>query len=155
MKKSHLMLVVAISAFVSFAFAEIPTSDGTPTLEFHTIPIEGSPSLGHKVTPYRFYNKMIITVWDPIQCGQKPMNAAFSIKENSLYLNYLLSTATPGAQACTLISEFSVSNLPHRDLDVNFAGGPEPYVVARLRKCPNYSPTTNDIWECLAPLTGK
>ena len=66
MKKSHLMLVVAISAFVSFAFAEIPTSDGTPTLEFHTIPIEGSPSLGHKVTPYRFYNKMIITVWERV-----------------------------------------------------------------------------------------
>jgi len=151
MKKTHLLLLGVVSAFITLAFAEMPTPGGPPSLEFRTIPVEGVPMSEHKVTPYRLYDKMVITVWDPIQCGQKPVNPAFSIQGDKLFLSYALSPALAGAKACTLVSEFDVLNVPHRDLEVNFAGGPEPYIVTTLKKCPYYSPTSDDIWECLAP----
>jgi hypothetical protein len=68
-----------------------------------------------------------------------------------LILRYALSPAAAEAKRCTLVSEFDVFNVPHRDLEVDFAGGAEPYTVAALRKCPHYTPASNDIWECLAP----
>jgi hypothetical protein len=151
MKKTHLLLFGVVSAFIALAFAEMPTPGGPPSLEFHTIPVEGAPTSEHKVTPYRLFDKMVITVWDPIQCGQKPVNPAFSIQGNKLFLSYALSPAPAGAKSCTLVSEFDVLNVPHRDLEVHFAGGPEPYIVATLKKCPFYKPTSDDIWECLAP----
>jgi len=151
MKKTHLLLVGVVSAFIALAYAEMPTPGGPPSLEFHTIPVEGAPTSEHKVTPYRLYNKMVVTVWDPIYCGQKPVNPAFSIQGDKLFLSYALSPASAGAKSCTLVSEFDISNLPHRDLEINFAGGPEPYIVTTLKKCPYYNPATDDIWECLAP----
>jgi len=155
MKNLHFLLFGSMMALVHVALADTSTRDKTPTLQFRTIPIEGSPITGHKVTPYRFYDRMIITVWDPIQCGQKPVNPAFSIRDEKILLSYSLSPTQSAAESCTLISEFIVSDLPNRDLEVHFAGGPEPYVIAKLRKCPNYSPKSDDIWECLAPISGK
>jgi len=38
--------------------------------------------------------------------------------------------------------------MPHSDLTVNFAGGPEPFVVADMVRCPNTSPKI-DLWDCL------
>jgi hypothetical protein len=151
MKKALLVLCGGISGCIALAFAELPTPGGSPALEFRTIPIEDVPTSEHKVTPYRLMDKMIVTVWDPAFCGQKPVNPAFSIQGDDLYLSYALSAASSEAKRCTLISEFDVLNVPHRDLVVHFAGGPEPYVVATLKKCPFYKPTTDDIWECLAP----
>ena len=151
MKKTHLLLFGVASAFIALAFAEMPTPGGPPRLEFRTIPIQGAPSLEHQVTPYRLYDKMVVTVWDPVQCGQKPMNPTFSIQGNKLFLSYALSPAPAGAKSCALVSEFDVLNVPHRDLEVHFAGGPEPYIVTTLKKCPFYTPASDDIWECLAP----
>ncbi|OIQ68856.1 hypothetical protein GALL_495460 [mine drainage metagenome] len=172
MKKSHVLLSGVAAAFITLAFAEMPTPGGPPRLEFRAIPVQGmlvsrrerwlggkhgnAPAQGvsmpgHRVTPYRLYDKMVVTVWDPIRCGQKPTDPAFSIQGNKLLLSYKLSPAQPEAESCTLISEFDVLNVPHRDLEVQFAGGPEPYVVAKLKKCQFYSPVSEDIWECLAP----
>jgi len=151
MKTSHALLFSVVAVFVTVAFAEMPTPGGDPKLEFRAIPVEGSPVPEHKVTPYRLYDKIIVTVWDPVLCGQKPENPAFSIKGNDLFLSYSLSAVPAGAKSCTLVSEFVILNTPHRDLEIQFAGGPEPYVIAKLKKCPFYSPTSNDIWECLAP----
>jgi len=151
MKKAHLLLFGVALAFITLAFAEMPSPGGPPSLEFRTIPVEGASTPEHKVTPYRLYDKMVVTVLDPIQCGQKPVNPAFSIQGDKLFLSYALSPAPAGAKSCTLVSEFDVLNVPHRDLEIHFAGGPEPYTVTKLRKCPYYSPASDDIWECLAP----
>jgi len=151
MKKSALLFLLPVSVVITFAFAQLPGPSGPPSLEFRTIPIEGASNSDHKVTPYRLFDKMIVTVWDPVICGQKPVNPAFSIQDDKLYLSYVLSPASAQGKRCTLVSEFGVSNIPHRDLVVHFAGGPEAYVVATLRKCPDYLPKTDDIWECLAP----
>lgn len=151
MKKAYLLSFVAASGFIALAFAELPTPGGPPSLEFRTIPIEGAPALEHRVTPYRLFDKIVVTVWDPVACGQKPVNPAFSIQGDKLFLSYALSPADPGAKNCTLVSEFDVANAPHRDLAIQFAGGPEPYVVATMKKCPFYKPNSDDIWECLAP----
>ena len=151
MKKSHFILLGVVSVFITIAYAEMPTPGGPPSLEFRTIPLEGTPTSEHKVTPYRLYDKMIVTVWDPIQCGQKPVNTAFSIQGDKLFLSYALSKAPKGAKSCTLVSEFDILNVPHRDLVIEFAGGPEPYVVAKLKKCPYSKPISEDLWECLAP----
>jgi hypothetical protein len=153
MKKSVLASFGLATGFVALAFAELPTPGGPPSLEFRTIPIEGAPVSEHRVTPYRLFDKMIVTVWDPVSCGQKPIGPAFSIQGQDLFLSYALSSAAADAKSCTLVSEFDVSNVPHRDLTIHFAGGPEPYVVATLKQCPYYQPSSDDIWECLAPAT--
>lgn len=135
----------------TLAVSQGADSAGQPRLAFRTIPIEGVPSSEHKVTPYRLYDKLVVTVWDPVACGQKPHDAAVSIRGGIVFLSYSLTAATGGAKACTLVSEFEVADVPNRDLEVQFAGGAEPYVVARMRKCPNYTPAGGDIWECLVP----
>jgi len=134
MKKSLVVLFGAVSGFIALAFAQLPGPGGPPSLEFRTIPIEDAPALEHKVTPYRLFDKMIVTVWDPVSCGQKPINPAFSIQDDGLFLSYGLSPAPSEAKRCTLISEFDVLNVPHRDHVVHFAGGPEPYVVATFEE---------------------
>ncbi|MCM8621968.1 MAG: hypothetical protein NFW16_09575 [Candidatus Accumulibacter sp.] len=150
MKKSAVPLGVGL-VLSMVALAELPESTGIPSLQFRTIPLEGARSTEHRVTPYRLFDKLVVTVWDPVVCGQKAVNPAFSIQGDKLFLSYSLSPVEAGVQNCTLVSEFDLSNVPHRDIEVNFAGGPEPYVVAKLRKCPNYTPRSDDIYECLAP----
>ena len=140
---------LAISAV---AYAELPATTGTPEMTFKVIPLEGVPAgTDHRVTPYRLFDKMIVTVWDPVSCGQKALDPKFSIDAGKLLLSYALTPAEDSERKCTLVSEFDVSNLPHRDLEVHFAGGPEPYTVARLRKCNFHEPRGEDIFECLAP----
>lgn len=151
MRNATLMCLSIVTALATPAFAEQPTPGGTPRLEFHTIPVEGAPNAEHKVTPYRLQDKMVVTVWDPISCGQKPVDPSFLIEGNTLSLTYTLTPAAAGAKHCVLVSEFEVINAPHRDFNVRFAGGPEPYAVATMKKCPFYQPASNDIWECLAP----
>jgi hypothetical protein len=149
--KKALPLLVVIWASISSVCAEMPTPGGAPTLEFRTIPVEGVLMPDHKVTPYRLFDKVVVTVWDPVSCGQKPLDPKFSIQGDKLFLSYDLTPPLPNAKQCTLVSEFDVLNAPHRDFEVHFAGGPEPYVVAKFTKCPHYSPKSDDIWECLAP----
>jgi hypothetical protein len=142
-----------MAAVIATAFAQSTAPEGPPRLKFVTIPFEGSTTNEHKVMPYRFYDKVVVTVWDPIACGQKPLDPNFSIQGDKLLLSYSLSPAAAKAKPCTLVSEFTVTGVPHRDFEVGFAGGTEPYVIATMRKCPFYKPTSNDIWECLAPAT--
>lgn len=141
------LLVAAVGA----AVAQSAEPAKLLRLEFRAIPIEGVTSPEHKVTPYRIYDKIVVTVSDPVLCGQKPIEPTVSVKDNKLLLSYKLTPSTAGAQACTLVSEFDVFDAPKRDLEVNFAGGPEPYTVATMRKCPYFKPATSDIWECLVP----
>ncbi len=151
MKKSAVMLgFVMLSA--TGVFAELPVSTGTPSLAFKSIQIDNpSEKLEHKVTPYRLFDKMVVTVYDPVICGQKPTSPAFKISENRLSLSYeLVPSAAKTKAQCALVSEFVVSHVPHGDLAVAFAGGPEAYVVVSLRKCPGYQPKGEDIYECLA-----
>ena len=146
--------LLVFSAGIVAATLAVPQSTdsmGQPRLAFRTIPIEGVPSTEHKVTPYRLYDKLIVTVWDPVTCGQKPHDAAVSIKGSTVFLSYMLSDAKGEAKACTLVSEFEVTDVPNRDLEIQFAGGVEPYIVAKMKKCPYYTPTGGDIWECLVP----
>jgi hypothetical protein len=153
MKKTTLLLLGALSAPMLSTSAELPTPDGPPRLEFRTIPLESLTKDERSVKPYRLYDKMVVTVWDPIACGQKPVDPKFSIDGDTLSVSYLLTPALSAAKRCTLVSEFDVINAPHRNLKVRFAGGAEPYAVAALKKCPFYTPMSNDIWECLAPAT--
>ena len=158
MNKVGALLAVAAAAVVAIAYAEMPTPGGPPRMEFRTIPFEGAPSAEHKVTPYRFFDKVVVTVWDPVACGQKPVNPTFSIQGEKLHVAYSLTAAGAKATPCTLVSEFDVLDVPNRELVVSFAGGPEPYIVSSMKKCPFYSPSSGDIWECLVPaaqVTGK
>jgi hypothetical protein len=151
MKKPAVLLGVAL-LLAAMAFAQLPISTGEPTLTFKVIPIESTaPSAEHKVTPYRLFDRMVVTVWDPVACGQQAINPKFSISDNKLLLSYSLTAAVQGAKQCSLVSEFDISNAPHLDMEVHFAGGPEPYVIAKLKKCPDYQPKGSDIYECLAP----
>jgi hypothetical protein len=133
------------------ATAASPESTGAPSLDFRSIPLEASGQSEHRVVPYRLYDKFVVTVWDPVACGQKAINATFSIAGEKLMLGYSLTPASAGAGRCTLVSEFDVSNVPHRDMEVHFAGGPEPYTIAKMKQCPSYSPKDDDIYECLMP----
>lgn len=151
MKRTNIAWVGLLGMVAGLSLAQAKEPGNAPRLEFRTIPIEGADSSVHSVTPYRIYDRVVVTVSDPVACGQKPKDPAMAIEGNRLSLSYKLTPASPVAKACTLISEFVVLNAPKRDLEVSFAGGPEPYVVARMRKCPFYEPKTADIWECLAP----
>ena len=149
MKKIFLLLGIA-SAFNAPAFAEMAVPGGTPRLEFAALPAKTGTRLEHKVMPYRIFDKMVISVEDPVYCGQEAVNPTFAIEGGRLLVNYEL-TPQSSDQRCVLVSQFVVSNVPHRNLDVHFAGGAEPYAVAMLGKCPNYTPKSDDVWECLVP----
>jgi hypothetical protein len=47
----------------------------------------------HQVTPYRLFDKMVVTVRDPVSCGQQPIAPGFSIPADKLFLSYALSLA--------------------------------------------------------------
>ena len=47
MKKSHFILLGVVSVFITIAYAEMPTPGGPPSLEFCTIPLEGTPTSEH------------------------------------------------------------------------------------------------------------
>jgi len=122
MKKSLVLLAIGLF-FGSQAFAELPVSTGTPAMTFKAIQIENTAQLTkERVTPYRLFDKIVVTVFDPVVCGQNPVSPAFKITEKSLALSYDLTAAASGAKKrCALVSEFVVSNVPHGDLQVSFA----------------------------------
>ena len=144
-------LLVFTAGVVATTLASAQGTDVRPHLVFRVIPMQGAFSSEHTVTPYRLYDRLIVTVMDPVTCGQRPLDAAVSIKGNTLFLSYALTDSSGGSRSCTLVSEFEVMDAPNRDLEVNFAGGTEPYVIAKMRKCPGYKPSGDDIWECMVP----
>ena len=149
MKKIFLLLGIA-STLGAPAFAEIEVPGGAPRLEFTVLPAKAGTRLEHKVKPYRIFDKMMISVEDPVYCGQEAVNPTFSIEGGKLLVNYDL-TSPSSDRRCLLVSQFNVSNVPHRNLNVHFAGGAEPYEVAVLARCPSYAPKSDDVWECLVP----
>jgi hypothetical protein len=95
---------------------------------------------------------MVVTVFDPVVCGQQPVAPRFNFSDKHLTVGYDLTPSSAGAiKSCALVSEFVISNVPHGDFEVDFAGGDEPITVAKMRNCPNYQPKGEDIYECLAP----
>ncbi|MDE2369546.1 MAG: hypothetical protein KGN16_11290 [Burkholderiales bacterium] len=135
----------------SLAHGQSPAGTAQADFEFRTIPIEGANSSVHSVTPYRLFDTLVVTVSDPVLCGQKPLQPAVTIEKNRVSLSYKLTAAVAIGKPCTVVSEFIVKNLPNQDFEVAFSGGQEPYVVATMRKCPFYNPKAHDLWECLAP----
>ncbi len=149
MKRS--ILALALAAASGLALADIPS--GPPTLKFTSMPVMEKVGAGeHKLFPYRSEDKMIVVVVDPIACGQRPGNARFHVEGDKLVLQYDLSPAPDGAArgACTAHSTFELDNMPDRDLQVQFAGGIEPYVVATMTRCASAKPAT-DVWDCMIP----
>lgn len=141
--------------FSGIAFAQNMNSipNGEPTMTYKVIQMD-NPNGGneHRVTPYRLLDKMVVTVYDPVVCGQKASNPKFKITPKALQLTYdLIPEKEEGKKNCALVSEFVISNVPHADLAVEFAGGRDKFVVSKMRKCPNYKPTGADVYECLSP----
>lgn len=150
MKKCLLLLSIAAALPLPVG-AEALAPGNAVRMEFSTIPGAIATKLEHRVTPYRIFDKMVVTIEDPVYCGQEASKPSFSIEGNSLHLGYELSATWQMEKNCMLVSQFTVFNVPHRDLEVHFAGGHEPYAVARLSRCPNYAPKSGDVWECLVP----
>lgn len=130
------------------------TAASKTTLKFTSIPIEEKiVDSAHKIFPYRSEDRVIVVIVDPIQCGQRPSNPSFAIKDGKLVLHYDLSMAASGAPtgACTAHSTFDLENVPHGDLQVEFSGGKEPVQTAQMKRCPKTAPIV-DVWDCLVPL---
>jgi hypothetical protein len=151
MKSLDVLILAASVAASTFASAQGSDPERRPRLVFRVIPVQGVFSAEHVVTPYRLYDRLLVTVRDPVTCGQRPRDPAVSIQGNTVFLSYALTDSSGGARSCTLVSEFEVQDAPNRDLEVSFAGGTEPYIVAKMKKCPGYKPSVDDIWECLVP----
>ena len=144
--------LLAGTAWTAYATEPQTAISGPPTLRFEETQL---PSVGatarHVVAPYRIYDMMVVAVEDPVACGQQAVNPSSFISNGKLYLRYDLTSAAPGAKQCTLYSNFMISNVPRAAMDVYFAGGNEPFVVARLKTCPYYEPTSRDVYKCLVP----
>lgn len=142
---------VAVVMSAAYAVADTPT--GPVKLTFRDIGAEAQMSaFRDKITPYRAEDIVIAVSKDTVICGQKATHATAAVTGDQLVLRYELTPAPSGTTTkCTLISEFKVENLPHRDLVVSFSGGPEPATTVSMQKCPNYNPKTDDVWECLVP----
>lgn len=149
MKKIALMY--ALAGLAVPAFGDAPSA--STTMKFDSIPVAEKVGSGeHKIYPYRSEDTVLVVVVDPITCGQKPVNPRFEFKGKSLILRYDLTKApaTKAAAACTAHSTFLLTPVPHADLQVEFAGGPEPFRVAQMSRCPKTQPVF-DIWDCLVP----
>jgi hypothetical protein len=149
------LLAGTASGWAATATDSRPAPAGLPTLAFEEIQHPDTAGTGaHVVTPYRFYDKMIVGVQDPVVCGQKAVDPSFAIRDGKMYLRYGLTAAPAQGSRCTLFSIFTVSNVPRQSLEVYFAGGEEPFVVARLKKCPFDSPVAHSDYQCLVPAAG-
>ncbi len=106
----------------------------------------------HQVLPYRIENRMMVVVHDPVACGQTPQRPRFSIQNDQLILQYDLTEAPAGGpqRSCVAYSMFQIDDVPDRSLKVSFAGGPEPFSVAQLKRCSSQSPRSGK-WDCLVP----
>ena len=154
MNKFALFPVAIALAAASFAFADTPTTESAK-MTFRGVKAEPRMSaMADKVSSYRFEDIVLVIIKDAILCGQTAANASFAIKGNQIALHYELTPAPPGATTkCSLGSEFKIEYVPDRELTVAFSGGHEAAMVASMRKCPNYNPKTDDVWECLVPAT--
>ena len=146
---------IAVTLAAAYAFADTPKD--SPKMTFRDVKAEPQMSaFKDKVSSYRYEDTVIVVIKDTVQCGQKATNASSAIKENQIALHYELTPAPSGATTkCTLASEFKIENVPHRDLAVSFAEGSESATVVSMQKCPNYNPTTDDVWQCLVPAEKK
>jgi hypothetical protein len=153
LKKIALQPIAGVFAAIAcaLAIAGTPPTEA-PTMKFRVLPSETKlPSSTHTVMPYRMNDLILVVVNDPVRCGQNPVKPSFELKSETLQLRYDLTPAEPGAAACTLVTEFTILNAPHKDVTVAFSGGPEPASVAAMQKCPKYNPKTDDVFECLMP----
>ena len=144
---------VLIGTGLVAAMATAAAADPQQTMKFTSIPITEKVGSGeHKIFPYRIEDKVVVTVQDPIACGQRPINPRFELKGNKLVLRYDLTKAPSGTAggSCTAHSTFEIENMPHQDLEVSFAGGQERFIVASMVRCPNTKPVV-DIYDCLVP----
>ena len=150
--KRFVLFSVPIALVAAFAFADTPPTTSA-RMTFRGVKAEPQMSaMADKVNPYRFEDIVLVIIKDTIFCGQNATNASFAIEGNKIALHYDLTPAAPGVTAkCTLASEFKLENVPHRDLTVSFSDGTEAATVASMQKCPNYNPTTDDVWQCLVP----
>jgi len=140
-------------AGLALASTSVFAAPPQPNLKFTSIPIVETSGRGeHKLFPYRSEDKMVVIAQDPIMCGQKPINPRYEINGNKLVVRYDLTPPPPGVTtpACSVHSTFEINGMPHGDFEVSFAGGKEPFIVARMTRCPSTAPTV-DIWDCLVP----
>jgi hypothetical protein len=95
---------------------------------------------------------MMVVVHDPIVCGQQPSQPRFAIEGDQVLLQYDLSAPAAGVpqRACVAYTIFQLKDVPKRALQVRFAGGPEPFSVTSLKRCPS-QPAKADPWDCLVP----
>jgi hypothetical protein len=150
-KFAALPIACVLTTACALAFAGPPPTD-PPTMKFRVLPSATKlPSSDHTVMPYRMNDLILVVVSDPVRCGQTPVKPSFDLSSEKLQLHYDLTPATADAAACTLVTEFTIQNAPHKDVTVAFSGGPEPASVAAMQKCPKYDPKTDDVWECLHP----
>jgi hypothetical protein len=131
-KKTMLqMSCVALAAFPILAVA------AGPSLNFTSVSVTEKVEITqHKVSPYRAGDKMIVVVRDPIVCGQEVVKPHFTLHGDELVLQYDLTNAPSGeVGSCTELSVFQVNGVPAgQRLQVSFAGGPEPFVLAATKR---------------------
>ena len=142
--------IVLACGFACLTPAFADTQSTPTTMKFDSIPVAEKIGAGeHKIYPYRSEDTVLVVVVDPIACGQKPVNPRFQIKGKRLLLRYDLTEAPAGkTSACTAHSTFLLTPVPHTELQVEFAGGHEPFRVAQMTRCPKTQPVF-DIWDCL------
>ena len=147
------LLPIVVTLATGYAFGDAPKAP--PKMTFRTFSAETRIATTDRVTPYRFEDVLLVVIKDSLRCGQKPVDASFSIKAGQVSLHYNLTPAAPDAGNCVLGSEFKIENVPHRDLTVSFSEDHGAPIVAAMQKCPNYNPKTDDVWECLVPAEKK
>jgi len=131
MKTMLRVAYVALAAFPIVAFA------AGPSLNFNSVSVtEKVEATQHKVNPYRAGDKMIVVVRDPIVCGQEPLDPRFTLIGDQLVVQYDLSSAPNGEiGSCTELSVFQINGVPAgQRLQVSFAGGQEPFVMAATKR---------------------
>jgi len=145
------MKPILLVAAATLAAVPLLSSAGESSMKFWSRGQEAGDAV-HQLLPYRIENRMMVVVHDPVVCGQVPDRPRFSIEKNQLTLQYDLTAAPTGEheRPCVAYSLFQIDNLPDRSLEVRFAGGPEPFSVAQLKRCPSQSPRS-DKWDCLVP----
>jgi hypothetical protein len=151
MRASFVFVCVAFAAATGSAAGDEARS--TPAMKFSWIPmVERSGPGDRKIFSYRLEDRIVVLVQDPIVCGQKPINQAFELQGNKLFLRYELTNASPKASdpPCTAHSIFAIDGVPNQDLEISFARGEQAFAAADMARCPEFQPTI-ETRNCLAP----
>jgi len=139
------------ACFAVPAFAD--TASKPSTLKFNSMPMaNGDGTADHRVQPYRYEDRVVVIVVDPMSCSQRPVRPRYEVQGDRLKIGYDLepAKAAGGAGMCAAHSTFEIDGLPHRELSVEFTGGGEPVTVRSMARCPASSPIV-DAWDCLVP----